>query len=60
MTRVLVLVTEVSSLISFHQTVKKSLQTSQGQKPLWNPEWMGSVVMMIALKENFNLLKKND
>ncbi len=60
MTRVLVLVTQVSSLISVCQTVKKSLQTSQGQKPLWNPEWMGSVVMMIALKENFDLLKKND
>jgi hypothetical protein len=57
MTRVLVLVSQVSSL---HQTVKKSLQTSQGQKPLWNPKWMGSVVMMIALKENFDLLKKND
>jgi hypothetical protein len=60
MTRVLVLVTQLSSFISFRQTVKKSLQTSQGKKPLWNPEWMGSVVMMIALKENFDLLKRND
>jgi hypothetical protein len=60
MTSVLVLVTQLSSFISFRQTVKKSLQMSQGKKPFWNPEWMGSVVMMIALKENFNLLKRND
>jgi len=58
MTRVLVLVTQVSSFISFCHTVKKSSQASQGQKPLWNPERMDSVVMMIALKENYDLLKK--